>query len=70
MKLVLWWEDEFVAAYRRGSGFMEQVDEPTNEDESFGGCGGIVKASDPKKFITLITKSADQFLGERLLKKL
>lgn len=64
MKLVLWWEDEFVAAYRRGSGFLEEVEDVTTEDEAFGGCGGIVKASDPKKFIKLITKSADQFLGK------
>lgn len=63
MKLVLWWEDEFMAAYRRGSGFMENIDEDLNDNEISGGCGGIVKASDPAKFITLITKTADAFLG-------
>lgn len=64
MKLVLWWEEEFVAAYRKPSGFLQPLkdDNPLSPDEKEGGCGGIVKASDPIKFTNLISKSADQFL--------
>lgn len=64
MKLVLWWEEEYVAAYRKPSGFLQKQDDLTNEENNSGfGCGGIVKASDPVKFVSLISKSADQLLG-------
>ncbi|XP_017769023.1 PREDICTED: uncharacterized protein KIAA0825 [Nicrophorus vespilloides] len=64
VKLVLWWEEEFLAAYRRGSGFMQgEVGKTESSLTTTGGCGGIVKASDPSKFITLITKSSDELLG-------
>lgn len=64
MKLVLWWEEEFVAAYRKPSGFLQPLKDSNSStgDEKEGGCGGIVKASDPVKFTNLISKSADQFL--------
>lgn len=64
VKLVLWWEEEFIAAYRHGSGFMQQITQLNEEAlETSGGCGGIVKSSDPPKFVALITKSAEQLLG-------
>lgn len=65
MKLVMWWEEEFLAAFRKSSGFMQQSDGRLEGDlETSGGCGGIVKASDPNKFVSLITKSSDQLLGK------
>lgn len=35
----------------------------TEVPEYVGGCGGIIRASDPGKFVSMITKSADQLLG-------
>lgn len=68
VKLVLWWEEEFVAAYRHGSGFMEQTVSSGEANQSnSGACGGIVKSSDPAKFVSLITKSADQLLGNNAI---
>lgn len=64
MKLVLWWEEEYVAAYRKNSSFLQKnLDNSNGDNETSGGCGGIVKASDPAKFVNLISKSAEQFLG-------
>lgn len=65
MKLVLWWEEEYVAAYRKPSGFLQKTAHVSSQEnvEASGGCGGIVKASDPAKFVNLISKSADQLLG-------
>jgi hypothetical protein len=34
------------------------------------GCGGIVKSSDPEKFVILIAKSADSSLGKLVEKKI
>lgn len=65
VKLVLWWEEEYVAAYRKGSGLMQNS--PNSEcdetDDFSRGCGGIIKSSDPIKFMTSITKSADDLLS-------
>ncbi|KAJ8940386.1 hypothetical protein NQ314_010734 [Rhamnusium bicolor] len=64
MKLVLWWEEEFIAAYKKPSGFLHKRKD-TSEDNSEPAtevCEGIVKDSDPLKFISLISKSADQLL--------
>lgn len=65
VKLVLWWEEEYVAAYRRGSGLLTSCSnqECDDTDDFSRGCGGIIKSSDPNKFITLITKSADELLS-------
>ncbi|XP_044259026.1 uncharacterized protein LOC123007679 [Tribolium madens] len=62
MKLVLWWEEEYVAAYRKSSGFLQKSEVPDQSMDTSGGCGGIVKASDPTKFVSLINKSAEQLL--------
>lgn len=61
VKLVMWWEEEYIAAYRNSSGLLQNG---SNQDLDgiHGGCGGIVKSSDPKKFVSLITKSAEQLL--------
>jgi hypothetical protein len=63
MKLVLWWEEEYVAAYRKSSGFLQKSAVSDQNMDTSGGCGGIVKASDPTKFVSLINKSAEQLLG-------
>jgi hypothetical protein len=34
------------------------------------GCGGIVKSSDPEKFVILIAKSADSLLGKLFQKRI
>ncbi|XP_063912179.1 uncharacterized protein LOC135129022 isoform X1 [Zophobas morio] len=62
MKLVLWWEEEYVAAYRKNSGFLQKCEVSDQNMDTSGGCGGIVKASDPTKFVNLINKSAEQLL--------
>ncbi|KAJ8976340.1 hypothetical protein NQ317_009792 [Molorchus minor] len=60
-KLVLWWEEEYVAAYKKSSGFLQ--DQMNNLQKSLENPSeGIVKDSDPSKFTTLITKSADQLM--------
>nr|XP_022904940.1 uncharacterized protein KIAA0825 homolog [Onthophagus taurus] len=61
IKLVNWWEEEYLAAFRKGSGFMKPVSDLILDDVA-GGCGGIVKASNPEKFISAITKSSEQIL--------
>lgn len=64
MKLVLWWEEEYLAAYRKGSGFLLNCNSSSDMNmETSGGCGGIVKTSDPAKFVSSISKSAEQLLG-------
>ncbi|XP_030762018.1 uncharacterized protein LOC115886854 [Sitophilus oryzae] len=63
VKLVIWWEDEYIAAYKNPSGFFQKDSRSSRSSiEAFGGCGGIVKASDPTKFISAVSKSADQLL--------
>ncbi|KAL1505958.1 hypothetical protein ABEB36_005401 [Hypothenemus hampei] len=63
IKLVFWWEDEYEAAYRKPSGFLQKhLENKIEHVETTGGCGGIVKASDPLKFITALSKSANQLL--------
>lgn len=65
VKLVIWWEEEYVAAYRKSSGLFRTSNElEIDEEDLGGGCGGIVKASDPNKFVNLITKSAEQLLSK------
>lgn len=44
-------------------GDLELEAENTEDSEYVGGCGGIIRASDPEKFVSMITKSADQLLG-------
>ncbi|XP_050514797.1 uncharacterized protein KIAA0825 homolog [Diabrotica virgifera virgifera] len=61
MKLVIWWEEEFVAAYKKSSEFLPKIkkaDKQADDDSE-----GIVKDSDPSKFVSLIAKSADQLLA-------
>lgn len=60
-------EDEYFAAYRKVSGLLDlseiNDDGDDNEvDDKMAGCGGIVKSSDPEKFVNLVTKSVDQLL--------
>lgn len=65
MKLVLWWEEEYVAAYRKSSGFIRKKSGSSGDNlEEGGDCEGVVKASDPKKFVQAISSSAKNLLGE------
>lgn len=66
VKLVLWFEDEYYAAYKKNSGLL-QIDcfNEGNEneiDENVPQSNLIVKNSDPNKFVSLVTKSMDKFL--------
>lgn len=66
MKLVLWWEEEYVAAYKKPSGFLQKGSDTSKDNQTpeTEDSGKIVKDSDPSKFTSLISKSADQLLGE------
>jgi hypothetical protein len=65
---VLWWEEEYVAAFRCASGLLERAsDIPMEEPESEEvdrGCGGIAvtKTSAPTEFISLVADSSSQLL--------
>lgn len=66
VKLVLWFEDEYFAAYKKNSGLL-QIDcfnEGNENDmiESPLASTVIVKNSDPLKFVSLVTKSMDKLL--------
>lgn len=65
MKLVLWWEEEYVAAYKKPSGFLQKASDTSKDNQAADteDNGKIVKDSDPSKFANLISKSADQLLG-------
>ncbi|KAK4881862.1 hypothetical protein RN001_005181 [Aquatica leii] len=63
VKLVLWWEDEFVAGFRKSSGLIPKLNKVI--DDSSGAVdsnGPIVKTSDPDKFMTSVAKSSEQLL--------
>lgn len=66
VKLVLWFEDEYFAAYKKNSGLL-QIDSfnEGNENEmteSPLAATVIVKNSDPLKWVSLVTKSTDKLL--------
>uniref|UniRef100_A0A182SA60 Uncharacterized protein n=1 Tax=Anopheles maculatus TaxID=74869 RepID=A0A182SA60_9DIPT len=67
VKIVIWLEDEYYAAYRKNSGLLHLADalqdQQGKEPEEAAGCGGIVKSSDPEKFVILVSKSVDNLLG-------
>ncbi|XP_025833496.1 uncharacterized protein LOC108736195 [Agrilus planipennis] len=64
IKLVLWWEDEFLAGFRLSSGLIkrhadiQKNDEVATEEDHVE----IVKTSDPQKFSSLIISSSEQIL--------
>ncbi|XP_037940493.1 uncharacterized protein LOC119673299 [Teleopsis dalmanni] len=58
IKMVLWWEDEYYASYRKYSGLLHTEKELDNHDPT----SVTVKNSDPEKFVSLVTKSADLLL--------
>lgn len=55
IKLVYWWEDEYLAAYKKHSGLLHGEQEGTASSLN-------VKTSDPDKFVSLVTKCADLLL--------
>ncbi|XP_052121022.1 uncharacterized protein LOC113216088 isoform X2 [Frankliniella occidentalis] len=65
-KLVLWWEEEYQAAFRKPSGLLEQDSngqEVAASDPSLErGCGGVAKTSAPKEFVQLTAESGEQIL--------
>nr|CAD7424866.1 unnamed protein product [Timema monikensis] len=61
VKLVLWWEEEYVAAFRGPSGLLETATED-KEDEEDRGCGGVAKNSAPGEFVSVVTQSASMLL--------
>lgn len=67
VKIVLWWEDEYYAAYKKNSGLLH-LDEITDEevDDTIEPISAntkiIVKASDPEKFVASVSRSADKLL--------
>lgn len=67
VKIVLWLEDEYFAAYSKHSGLLDLSEinddgDDKDDDDKYSGCGGIVKSSDPEKFVLLATKTADSLL--------
>lgn len=56
MKLVIWWEEEFIRAFHRPSGFMQYKNEIIINISA-------EKSLDPGKFASTIGKAADQLLG-------
>uniref|UniRef100_A0A1A9ZA38 Uncharacterized protein n=1 Tax=Glossina pallidipes TaxID=7398 RepID=A0A1A9ZA38_GLOPL len=58
IKIILWWEDEYFASYRKHSGLLHTEKQLAEADIS----AVIVKSSDPDKFVILVTKSADLLL--------
>lgn len=67
VKIVLWLEDEYFAAYSRHSGLLDLSEinddgDDRDDDANLAGCGGIVKSSDPERFVFLTTRSADSLL--------
>jgi hypothetical protein len=65
---VLWWEEEYVAAFHCASGLLEcasdiPVEQPESE-EADQGCGGIpvTKTSAPAEFVSLVGDSSSQLL--------
>ncbi|XP_053688770.1 uncharacterized protein LOC128737999 [Sabethes cyaneus] len=66
VKIVVWLEDEYFAAYRKNSGLLHLSDVLQDhygkDTDEAAGCGGIVKSSDPEKFVLLVVKSVDNLL--------
>lgn len=64
----MWWEEEYLAAFRKGSGLLQSNSntEYDETDDNSRGCGGIIKASDPNKFVSCVTKCADDLLSTYL----
>lgn len=68
VKLVLWWEEEYVAAFHCASGLLERVSdipmEQLESEEVDRGCGGIAvtKTSAPTEFVSLVADSSSQLL--------
>ncbi|XP_059216379.1 uncharacterized protein LOC106093356 isoform X1 [Stomoxys calcitrans] len=58
IKMILWWEDEYFASYRKHSGLLHTEKELSEGDFS----SVVVKTSDPDKFVGIVTKSADLLL--------
>lgn len=66
VKICSWLEDEFYNAYGKHSGLLDlseiNDDGDDREDENLTGCAGVVRSSDPEKFVQLTTRSVDSLL--------
>ncbi|XP_055373568.1 uncharacterized protein LOC129606945 [Condylostylus longicornis] len=62
IKIVLWWEDEYLAAYRKHSGLLHKNTEFEETKTEHQDMASDVKGSNPEMFVSLVTKSADKLL--------
>ncbi|XP_063226747.1 uncharacterized protein LOC134533250 isoform X2 [Bacillus rossius redtenbacheri] len=63
VKLVLWWEQEYVAAFRQASGLLETgAGGDGGEQDTDKGCGGVAMDSAPDEFVSVVTDSAGKLL--------
>ncbi|XP_015589759.1 uncharacterized protein LOC107265150 isoform X1 [Cephus cinctus] len=58
IKIVTWWEAEFISAFKRVSGLSSTCDKEASKDVS----EGVIKNIQPKEFISLILDTSDQLL--------
>jgi hypothetical protein len=59
IKIVIWWEAEFMAAFKRPSGLSS-----TNQDDAQNADDGeVVKRTLPNEFILLVVETSEQLLG-------
>lgn len=62
IKIVTWWEADFVAAFKRASGLSSSG----NGNASSDGEDGVIKQIKPSDFILLVVDTAEQLLGTLL----
>ncbi|XP_054259529.1 uncharacterized protein LOC128984248 [Macrosteles quadrilineatus] len=59
VKMVKWWEDEYLAAFNRPSGLQGELEV---EGERGGGCGGVAKTSAPSTMVSQVAECGAQLL--------
>lgn len=61
IKIVTWWEAEFMAAFNRPSGLSSA----SRDSSILADDGGVVKKTQPSEFILLVVETSEQLLGEK-----
>ncbi|KAK2583104.1 hypothetical protein KPH14_009131 [Odynerus spinipes] len=61
IKIVMWWEAEFVIAFKRPSG-LSTADLKSKSSAGLGSEDGVVKKVQPSEFILMVVDTADQLL--------